>query len=201
MRNAEDARRHAEWWCAYLCGDLDVEAERRCEDEFLEDAEACGELYREFNVDACLRALAPPPSPKPELQAPPRISWPKLAVAVGITMSVGALAWWAGSSGPPSPPSQSAQCQPIEPEGRQSSFPTQFRWSRAEGAARYRLVLKAPSGTVHFEATVSDTLFFLPESARPKGTVAGRWSWYLEPISRSGRIDDRSDVVTFESGG
>jgi hypothetical protein len=201
LHNAEEARRHAERWCAFHYGELDAEAERALEDEYLDDPDLCAELYRELNLEACLQALAPP---KPATEAPPRRRrrrWPALAIGLSLTVSIGSLGWFLGRSGPPTPPSVASECQPIAPLGALTSAPGSFRWSREDGATRYRFVLRDQAGKSLHEATVADTVYSLPAPVRQRLDGPGSGSWYLEPLDPSGRRMDRSREARIRWGG
>ncbi len=201
LRNAEEARRHAEAWCAYLYGDLSPEEEVEREREFLEDEEACAELYREWNLDACLEtlgAVAAAPAPAKKKRPTP---WKKVSIAVGLALSVAGLGWWAGLSGLPSLPTDSPRCRPLDPKGAQLAFPTVFRWSREGGARSYHFELRDPGGSVHYEATVVDTLLVLPRSKAEVRRSGGSWSWKVEPEGGGGRSGRSTEVARFEVGG
>lgn len=201
LRNAEDARRHAENWCAFHFGDLAPEAEREREMEFLQDPDACAELYRDLNLDACLTALAPPAAPPTKPRPNSRGRWPKFAIAVSVAVGVGALGWLAGRPSPPPSPPKEERCQPLEPRGAQAELPTAFRWTRGSDAASYRLVLSTQGGQVVHQATVSDTLYVLPAAVRATLSPAGEWSWSIEPRDAQGRPLPRSEVASFRLGG
>lgn len=201
LHNAEEARRHAERWCALHYGELDAEAERALEEEYLNDPDTCAELYRELNLEACLRALVPP-DPVPETPTRRgRRRWPVLAVGLSLTISVGGLGWLLGKSGPPTPPSAASECRPIAPMGDLTSAPGSFRWSREDGAARYHFVLRDQAGRTLHEATVADTLYSLPDPVRQELGGPGSGSWYLEPMAASGRRMDRSREARIRWGG
>lgn len=85
----------------------------------------------------------------------------------------------------------------VEPVGEVGKVPTRLSWHEAEGAVRYRVVLRAVDDTPLWTSTTDGTSVELPEAVVGQLQSAVSYHWQVEGLAEDLSRRGRSNLVTF----
>ena len=119
-----------------------------------------------------------------------------IALAVGLT-------FYTTQKAPPLPEPgrgevvRGAEIQALQPSGEFPAVPREFRWSAIEGAASYRVTLRAVDETVLWEESVAQPSARLPEEVARGLHAAVLYAWTVEALNAQGERLAASEPVRF----
>lgn len=124
------------------------------------------------------------------------------SLAALVALAVG-LSVYTAQKAPPLPERgraevfRGAEIQDLQPSGEFPEVPRPFRWSAIEGAASYRVTLRAVDETVLWEEAVTQPSARLPEEVARGLHPAVLYTWTVEALNQRGERLAASEPVRF----
>lgn len=125
------------------------------------------------------------------------------SLAALVALAVGLSLFLQSRQAPPLPEPgrdevfRGAEIEALQPSGEFPEVPRQFRWSAIEGAASYRVTLRAVDETVLWQESVTQPPARLPEEVARGLHPAVQYAWTVEALNERGERLAASEPVRF----
>jgi hypothetical protein len=125
------------------------------------------------------------------------------SLAAVLALAIGLSLFLRGQQAPPLPEPgrgevrRGAEIQALQPAGEFPEVPREFRWAAAEGAASYRVTLRAVDETVLWQESVTQPSARLPEEIARGLHPAVQYAWTVEALNARGERLAASEPVRF----